>query len=559
MLAGDFVLLDTLLPDQADPEGPFAVDEYGWSVAVSDDYRVVETPYSSLTPTTPLAGAVYVYDSRDELIATINNPTPAIFELFGNSVAISGDLVVVGSPGDQPEMSLIAAGRAYVYDLSSGSPVLLDAIDNPTPNTNDLFGFSVSISGKIVVVGAARRGRRGRRSFQRDGHSLHLRRFKRQRGPGGRHRRGSRRWFQRPGWRRGGSRRRFPCGGALGGETVYVYDISSGGAELFDTIANPVPSVSYEFGSTLAVSGHTVVIGATGGESAFVYDISGDQAELLDTLSNPTPAAADRFGKSVAVSGDLVLVGADGDDTLASGAGSAYLFDISSGAGMLVATLNNPTPDASDSFGYSVAIFRDKLLVGSPQDDAAGADVGAAHLFVESIFEDFLPRILPGSLAYEQQAEFAIEDSQTRSTAVEIDAAQTLAVVAEPGEETLDVAVVVWNEAKEVVADVDAVGPGGAEIVQAMTLPPGKYTVETTSTSGAGSFTLTMTLGAAIEEEPYGGAADDTQETGKISTGRLFRWRAARPIGRPWRAMVPTRPTTGIMSPSRTTSRPRSR
>ena len=50
------------------------------------------------------------------------------------------------------------------------------------------------------------------------------------------------------------------------------------------------------------------------------------------------------------------MVGADADDTGATDAGSAYVYDLSSATPTVpVATLNNPGPAASDKFGYSVA------------------------------------------------------------------------------------------------------------------------------------------------------------------------------------------------------------
>ena len=74
---------------------------------------------------------------------------------------------------------------------------------------------------------------------------------------------------------------------------------------------------------------------------------------LLRTFQKPTPVANDNFGYSVAAVGSNVLVGASRDDTGASNAGAAYLFDSSTGA--LLRTFLNPTPAASDYFGCSVA------------------------------------------------------------------------------------------------------------------------------------------------------------------------------------------------------------
>jgi hypothetical protein len=88
---------------------------------------------------------------------------------FGQSVAISGETVVVGAVGersnatgvngDQSDNSISGAGAAYVFVRSGtswsqqaylkASNTLAIDIDNP-----EQFGFSVAISGETVVVGA---------------------------------------------------------------------------------------------------------------------------------------------------------------------------------------------------------------------------------------------------------------------------------------------------------------------------------------------------------------------------------------------------------------------
>ena len=102
---------------------------------------------------------------------------------------------------------------------------------------------------------------------------------------------------------------------------------------------------------------------------------------LLETINNPgpTPIADDLFGFSVAISEEHVLVGAPFDDTGATDAGSAYLFDLESGS--FLQTFNNPTPEAGDQFGFSVAISEEHVLVGAHRDDTGATDAGSAYLF----------------------------------------------------------------------------------------------------------------------------------------------------------------------------------
>ena len=84
----------------------------------------------------------------------LNNPTPFSEDQFGISVGISGATVVIGTYGDD-DSGAVDAGSAYVYDLTSATPTTPSAtLNNPSPAQGDLFGFSVSISGAEVAVGA---------------------------------------------------------------------------------------------------------------------------------------------------------------------------------------------------------------------------------------------------------------------------------------------------------------------------------------------------------------------------------------------------------------------
>ena len=98
------------------------------------------------------------------------------------------------------------------------------------------------------------------------------------------------------------------------------------------------------------------------------------------TIANPTPEAFDSFGNSVAALGsDRVLIGAFGDNTGAASAGAAYLFSTN---GTLLTTFNNPTPAANDLFGEAVAaVGNDRVLIGAPEDNTGAPDAGAAYLF----------------------------------------------------------------------------------------------------------------------------------------------------------------------------------
>jgi hypothetical protein len=102
-----------------------------------------------------------------------------------------------------------------------------------------------------------------------------------------------------------------------------------------------------------------------------------EQQKLLATDG----AADDSFGRSVAISGDTVIVGADQTDDAGLDSGSAYVFVRSGGVWTEQQKLLASDGAADDWFGRSVAISGD----GAGRNyEAAGLDSGSAYVFVRS-------------------------------------------------------------------------------------------------------------------------------------------------------------------------------
>ncbi|MCK5736236.1 MAG: FG-GAP repeat protein, partial [Spirochaetaceae bacterium] len=73
---------------------------------------------------------------------------------FGGSIAMDGSLAVIGSePG-----GVVKPGSAYVYRNNGGTWVQEAKLlpETSVPGEEDLFGGSVSISGRYAVIGAAK-------------------------------------------------------------------------------------------------------------------------------------------------------------------------------------------------------------------------------------------------------------------------------------------------------------------------------------------------------------------------------------------------------------------
>jgi hypothetical protein len=174
------------------------------------------------------------------------------------------------------------------------------------------------------------------------------------------------------------------------------------------------------FGSSVAISGNTVVVGALGEASingvqtnndapgagaAYVFVRSGFIWTQQAYLKASNIDAGDQFGEAVAISGNTLVVGAYGEDSSTIGinsvpnnnaaeAGAAYVF-VFSGIWTQQAYVKASNTDASDQFGFSVAISGDTVVVGAygeasstvginsvPNNNAPNA--GAAYVFVRN-------------------------------------------------------------------------------------------------------------------------------------------------------------------------------
>ena len=159
------------------------------------------------------------------------------------------------------------------------------------------------------------------------------------------------------------------------------------GADAFSlsqTFNDPAPAILDDFGFSVAIDGNNVLIGdfrddSNGVDAGQAYLFDATTGNLLQTFNDPTPASVDDFGFSVAIDGNNVLIGARLDDNNGPDVGQAHLFDATSGN--LLRTFNDPTPTTADTFGTSVAIDGNNVLIGASRDDSTGSNVGQAHLF----------------------------------------------------------------------------------------------------------------------------------------------------------------------------------
>jgi hypothetical protein len=279
------------------------------------------TAFVSAIGLNSFAGAAYVFvrtgtawTQQAELTATDTAPDNQL----GTSAAISGSTAVVGADAENT-----FTGAAYVFVRTGTTWTQQAKLTASDAATNDDFGTSAAITGSTVLVGAIGHNSTGAAYvFVRSGTA----------------------WTQQA-------------------------ELTDGDTGTFD-----------DFGTSVAISGSTAVVGAlqknsfTGAAYVFVRSraVWSQQAELTATDG----VSGDAFGTSVAISGSTVLVGADGHN---SNAGAIYVFGRSGTIWTQQDELAAADAAANNYFAFSVAISNSTAVVGVLSRISNTA--GAAYVF----------------------------------------------------------------------------------------------------------------------------------------------------------------------------------
>ena len=331
-------------------------DLLGESVAVDGDTAVVATTWATVGGN-PGQGAAYVY-YRDQggengwgQIVKLSAAAGGPMHLFGHSVSISGNTIVVGAPcaGSGGEY----LGAAYVFERDEGGPDAwgqVAKITAPDDARFHFFGWSVSLHEDTAVVGAYC----PEIWCTWSGSALVF--YRDQGGPGA--------WGQ-------------------------VAELTRTGDPADDN-----------YGSSVAVDGNTAIVGASmanvGGHMnqglAYVFsrDEGGPDAWGQAALLVATDGAAfDGFADTVSVSGEKALVG-----TFYAEPDAAYLFGRDEGGIGAWGQIAKLTASDAVSFGESVSICGQTAVIGAPYSTAGGIALGAAYVFALDITRLYLPTVL---------------------------------------------------------------------------------------------------------------------------------------------------------------------
>jgi hypothetical protein len=353
-----------------------AGDYFGASVAVSADVAVVGAPYDDDNGGD--AGSAYVYrwngpswTLESKLLASDG----AGSDQFGWSVSVSGDVAVVGARFDDDNGG--QSGSAYVYRWNGSSWVETKLLASDGAD-GDFLGWSVAVSGDVAVVGA----------YADDDN-----------------------------------------GSASGSAYVYRWNGSTW-VEEAKLLASD-GAMNDQFGRSVGVNGDTVVVGAyqdddSGNDAgaAYVYRWNGSSWLEEPKLLASDGAPLDSFGASVAVSGDLVVVGAPNDGDNGGNSGSVYVYRWN-GWSWVETKLLASDGAAGDEFGYSVAASSDLAAVGAYRDDDNGGSAGSAYVYRWN-----------GSLWVEEAKLLASDGAMGDQVGWSVGASGDVAVAGAPGSES---------------------------------------------------------------------------------------------------------------------------
>lgn len=323
---GEWSQIAKLLPGDGE-----AWDNFGVSVAIDGDIAIVGSPYD-VDHGGP-SGSAYVFDviSGTQVAKLLPTDGEGGREEFGYSVAISGNVAIVGSPNPVGcyEGNCEGPGSAYLFDATTGTQL---AKLTPAERVDfDLFGYSVAISGNTALVGSPGRG---------------------------------------------------PGSGPFAAGNAYLFNVTTG--QQIARLTAYDGALRDFFGWSVALSDNTAIIGSpldddNGSDSGSAYLFNVTTHQQGTKLKPADGAAGDNFGYSVAISGNTAVIGSCYDDDNGSDSGSAYLFDLT--ANQLIAKLKAADGAVGDRFGWSVALGGNSALIGSQRDDDNGVDSGSAYLF----------------------------------------------------------------------------------------------------------------------------------------------------------------------------------
>ncbi len=326
-----------VLEQEVTPADAAAGDQFGFWIAMDAGRLLVGAKFDDDLGLD--AGSAYVFRRDGTTWVQEQKLLPSdglAGDNFGNSVALVGDLAVIGSPTHNGPVA--DSGAAYVYRREPTGWVEEAKLTANDAILNDQLGFTVALSGSSALLGA----------WMADT-------------PGGVDA-GSAYVFTRSGtaWTQearllasdGLGLDRYAVGVALSGDLAVV------GADLADPGA-------------LASAG-----------ALYIYRRTGTAWTEEQKLTAPDGMASDQFGFSSATDGATIMTTAINADTpSAINVGAAYVYRQVAGTWTLRGRFTSADGVSGDLFGSHIVFSGARAVVGARQDDDLGVDSGSAYVF----------------------------------------------------------------------------------------------------------------------------------------------------------------------------------
>ena len=378
-----------------------AGDSFGSSVALFGPLAVVGAPFSDIERTD--AGAAYVYrrvGAEWVLEQTLVASDAQAGDRFGTRVAVDGTTIVVSAPRED-ELGK-NSGAAYVFEFDPDTEEFFEELklQDPKGREKDLFGSSVAVYGDTIVVGAMADDGRGTNSgsafvFDRDvggpdnwGLTQKLKASDAS-------------TTAQFGWSIDVEENRMVIGArrddvaGVNAGAAYVFERTGGSGDDWNEVTRLVPSGVRDrdgFGGDVGISGSTVVVGSpleddNGKNSGAAYVFqqnAGGNNNWGQTQVFQGQRAGDKTGFSVSIDQSVMVVAspaADPNAVLNAGSATVYAFDSAASQWNEDYRVTPDVAKQGDLVGWSTDVFRGTTLLGAPRSDADGSKSG--HLVVE--------------------------------------------------------------------------------------------------------------------------------------------------------------------------------
>ena len=374
-----------------------ASDHFGKSISISGEYAAIGANDSG-SYNIGDNGAVYIFERVENSWiekTKITASDGAIGDIFGTSVSLENDYLVVGAQGDDDNGD--HSGSVYVFKRDGNAWVEQTKLLPNDGNTEDYFGCEVFIENNFIFIGAIGDDDQGSKSgsvyiFQKDDEN----------------------WMQHQKINCGhyaydayfgasisvygdyaiiGAYREYVNGISLAGK-AYIFKNIDNLWTLQSTLSNDSPEQSDLFGVSVSIDEDYAIVGiwkdndnGSSSGAACIYHREGNNWLEQVKITASDGSSYDYFGYSVAISGDFALIGANGDDDNGSSSGSAYVFYRNETNWIEQDKLTASDGSSNDYFSHSVAISGDCILIGADENDDNGSNSGSVYYFQHSLFQ----------------------------------------------------------------------------------------------------------------------------------------------------------------------------